>query len=263
MRGEENITTIPDYTTGTVSVNAGATAVTGSGTSFATGIGDGTYKIQFQGFHDWYTITARSSATAITIGTPYAQTTNLSGGTYTIRRMYYPLSANADRVLDIKNNNTPIKTFETDIRTLDSVSPDLQATNNTYAYVAWGIVTDSTSNNYGNILIQPYPFPSDARLLWVKTYLRVSDMSNNTDVSVIPAKWHHILIFGANALAFMYLRKTDIATLWFQEYEKKIEDMMLQGKLSEDEAPVLKSVDSVTRGQFIQMPGNYPVVGSR
>jgi hypothetical protein len=61
----------------------------------------------------------------------------------------------------------------------------------------------------------------------------------------------------------MYKREAQVATLWKEEYEKKIEEMMLQGKLSEDDAPVLKSVDSVARGQFIQMPGNYPVVGGR
>lgn len=224
---------------------------------------DGTYKIQFSGALDWYTVTAYGSATGITIGTAYAGSTNLSGSKFTLRRMYYPLSSNADRIIDAKNNNTPLKMFETDMRTLDSVSPDLQATNNSYAYVAWTIGTDSSKSYYGNILIQPYPFPSDSRLIWVKTLLRVADMSNDSDVSLIPVKWQHIMIYGANALGFMYLRKPDIANIWKAEYEHKIGDMMLQGKLSEDDAPVLKSVDSVARGSFIQLPGNYPVVGSR
>jgi len=264
LRGEENITTVPDYTTGTVSISSGGITVTGVSTVFTSSMADGTYKIQFEGALDWYTISTYVSATSITIGTPYAPSTNLAAGsTYTIRRMYYPLSSNADRIIDIKNNNTPIKMFETDMRTLDSVSPDLQATNNSYAFVAWTTNTTASSAYYQNIMIQPYPFPSDARLLWVKTILRVSDLVNATDTSVIPVKWHHLLIWGACALGWMYKNVPEMATLWKEEYENKIEEMMLQGKLSEDDNPVLKSVDSVARGQFIQMPGNYPIVGSR
>jgi hypothetical protein len=176
--------------------------------------------------------------------------------------MYYPLSSNCDRIIDCKNNNTPIKMFETDMRTLDSVSPDLEAVNNSYGYVAWTVGGFGTTYA-GQIIIQPYPYPSDTRLFWVKTLLRVANLSNSTDVSIIPAKWHHALIYGACSLGFMYLRKVDIATLWKKEYEEKIHDMMIQSRLSEDDAPVLKSVDSVARGAFIQMPGNYPIVGSR
>lgn len=263
LRGEEFITTVPDYTTGTVSVSAGGTTVTGSGTVFASGVGDGTYKIQFAGALDWYLVTTYNSGTSLTIGTAYAPTVNAVNVTYTLRRMLYPLSSACDRIIDCKNNNTPIKMFETDMRTLDSVSPDLEAVNNSYGYVAWTTNTTSTSPYYQNIMIQPYPYPSDTRLFWVKTLLRVADMVNTTDISVIPVKWHHILIYGANALGSMYMRRLDIATTWKNEYESKIDEMMLQGKLSEDDNPVLKSVDSVARGQFIQMPGNYPVVGSR
>lgn len=263
LRGEEFVTTVPDYTTGTVSVSSGGTVVTGVGTTFASGVADGTYKIQFAGALDWYPITARGSGTSLTIGTAYAPSTNASAVTYTIRRMLYPLSSACDRIIDMKNNNTPVKMFETDMRTLDSVSPDLEAVNNSYAYVAWSTNTTATSPYYQNIMIQPYPFPSDQRLFWVKTLLRVTDMSSGTDVSVIPVKWHHIIVYGANALAWMYKGDKEKANFWNEEYEKKIEDMMLQGKLSEDDSPVLKSIDSVARGQFIQMPGNYPTVGSR
>jgi hypothetical protein len=263
LRGEENLTTVADYKTGTVSVPSGGTTVTGVGTTFTTAMADGTYKIQFAGALDWYTIATYVSATSITIGTAYAPASALSAGTFTIRRMYYPLSSNCDRIIDAKNNNTPIKMFETDMRTLDSVSPTLNSTNNSYAFVAWTTNTAAGSAYFGNTMIQLYPFPSDSRLIWVKTLLRASDLLAATDVSVIPAKWHHILIWGACALAFMYKREAEVATLWKTEYEHKIEEMMLQGKLSEDDAPVLKSVDSVARGSFIQMPGNYPVVGGR
>src|SRR5690242_13053535 len=76
MLGRESIATIPDYLTGTVSVNSGSTTVTGSGTTFTATHGDGTYFIQFSGANDWYKVTARSSNTSITIGNPYQPTSN-------------------------------------------------------------------------------------------------------------------------------------------------------------------------------------------
>src|ERR1700730_14621147 len=46
LEGRETIATIPDYTTGTVSINNGSTTVTGTGTSFTSTQGNGTYFIQ-------------------------------------------------------------------------------------------------------------------------------------------------------------------------------------------------------------------------
>lgn len=256
LRGREAILTVVDYTTGTVSINAGSTTVTGSGTTFTSAMVG--YFIQFQGANDWYEITAFGSATSLTVALAYSPAvagTNLSAGTYIIRKFFYSLSSSADRIIDIKNWNTPLKLIETDPRTLDDRRPNPQSTATSSAFIAYGY--DSS----GNIQISPYPFPNDARLLEFRTIKRVSDMVNDTDVSVIPVKWHHVMIFGALALGFAYLRKFDVSQQWNMEYEKKINDMMVQGKTSEDEQPVLKSMDSVARGNFVRLPDQYPAIG--
>ena len=71
------------YTTGTVSISAGGTAVTGSGTTFTAAM-VGRF-IRFNGEAEQYEITANpgASATALTIET-YLGTANLSGATYII-----------------------------------------------------------------------------------------------------------------------------------------------------------------------------------
>lgn len=154
MFGRETVVTVVDKTAGTVSVTAGATTVTGVSTAFAsTDVGS---FIQFQGENDWYLISAVTPTTTLTIATAYAQTANLSAGTYIIRKFFYSLSSAADRIIDIRNWSTPVKLVQIDPRTLDSVVPLMPATGNTYAYVAYGV--DSS----GNIQITPYPFPSNA-----------------------------------------------------------------------------------------------------
>lgn len=245
------IQTVVDKTAGTVSITSGAATVTGVGTSFVSG--DVGKYIQFQGANDWYKVTAVASSTSLTIEANYAPSTNLSGGTYILRQMFYSLSASADRILDIRNWNTPLKFFEVDARTLDAMDPNPSSVSNAYAFVAYGY--DAS----GNIQISPYPFPSDVRNLEIRTLVRLSDLVNDTDTSIIPAKWHHVLTYGACFLAFAFLKNQPMAKSWNQEYEKKIDDMMLQARTSEDVALVLKPIDSQVRTRFLQLPGNFPL----
>lgn len=67
------------YTTGTASISFGSSTITGSGTTWVSGmIGQSILLGDF-----WYTITARASNTSITIDTPFKGTT-ISGDTYVI-----------------------------------------------------------------------------------------------------------------------------------------------------------------------------------
>ena len=63
----------------------------------------------------------------------------------------------------------------------------------------------------------------------------------------------------------MYLRKPDIATLWEEKFELKINDMMSQERTSEDSSPILQSIDSGmgSSENWLQMPDNYPPIQGR
>ena len=258
MLGQETMVTIPDYSTGTVSVNAGGTTVTGVGTAFTTLQADGTYYIQFNTANDWYPVSARASGTSITIGTAYQQTTNLSASAFTLRKFYYSLSSSADEIIDVVNWNTPVKLIQVDVRFIDGLNPNPQSTNSAYAYFPWGY--DAS----GNLRITPYPFPSDARLFEIKTFKRPVDMTG-TALPTLPNKWAHIIAFGANAVAFAYLRKPEMMSAWEKMFEAKILDMMSQERTSEDSSPILQSIDSGAGSteNWLQMPDNYPSVPGR
>lgn len=91
FRVEEDLNTVPAYTTGTVSVNHLSASVTGSGTSWAANVAAGDM-ITF-GDGRCYLISVVGGNTSLTLSAPYVSDSaaNLSGASYTIvRRDYAP-----------------------------------------------------------------------------------------------------------------------------------------------------------------------------
>lgn len=214
-------------------------------------MGAGQYWIQFAGSNDWYLITARSSNTSITVEQPYAPTSNLTSGTYIIRKRYYSMPSTCDRIVDILNQATPLKLIQVDPRTIDDLRPNPQSTNASYGYVMWG--TDSS----GNVQLIPYPYPSDARVFEVKTIKRPVDSSIS-----LPNKYAHVIAWGAIAVGFAFLRRFQEATAWSEKFESRLSQMKGEYRMSEDQQPIMRSIDSVQRAKWIQMPEQYPVITS-
>ena len=258
LLGREAISTIPDYTTGTVTVVSGSTTVTAVGTaSFTTAHGDGTYFIQFAGANDWYRVASSTPTTTLTLEKAYLPSATLTSGAYTLRKFFYSLSSSADEVLDVRNWNTPIKLISCDFRTIDMINPQAQSTNSPYAYMMFG--TDAS----GNQVFSPYPFPTDARIFEFRTRKRPIDMVvSTTETPSIPNKYAHVLAFGANSVGFAYLRKFEEATAWNNKYEQRIGEMKKEYRQSGDYQPILGSIDTVSRSRWIQFPSSFPVIGS-
>jgi hypothetical protein len=251
MQSREAIVTVKDYSTGTVSVTSGSTTVNGTLTVFTTTMAAGQYYIQFQGSNDWYKIATRVSDVQITIEQAYAGTANLTNGTFIVRKFFYSLSSSCDRIVDIRNWATPLKMFEVDPRTLDDLRPLVQSTNSSYGYLCWGVDTA------GNIQVSPYPFPSDARVLELRTMTRPTDGSVS-----IPNKYAHVIAWGAVAVGFAFMRKLELAGAWSNKLEQRLSEMRSEYRMSEDEQPIMRSIDSVQRAKWIQMPESYPVITS-
>jgi hypothetical protein len=251
MESRESIVTVPDYTTGTVSVTSGSTTVNGTLTVFTTTMAAGQYYIQFDGSNDWYKIATRVSDLQITIENGYAGTSDLTDSTFIVRKFFYSLSSACDRIIDIRNWNTPLKLTNVDPRTLDDLRPNPQSTNSSYGYLCWGY--DSS----GNVQVSPYPFPSDARILELRTIKRPTD-----DAISVPNKYAHLIAWGALAISFAFLRRFDVAQVWNAKFEQRIGEMKIEYRLTEDEQQVMKSIDSVTRSKWLSLPESYPVVMS-
>lgn len=253
MESSEQIPTVSDYTTGTVSINSGSTSGTGSGTAFtSTQTG---YYIQFAGANDWYKFT-QTGATTFTIDQPYQAKANATNVTFTLRKFYYSLSSSCDRILNIVNWDTPLRMLQVDFKTTSELNPLAQSTNTSYAYTPWGY--DSS----GNIQIIPYPFPSDNRILQIKTIQRPTDFVNSTDTPSIPNKYAHLLSWGAIAIGYMFKGKEwlEMSQAWNAKFEQRLSDMKAEYRLSEDYQPILRSIDSIQRTKWIQFPGQWPTL---
>lgn len=253
--GREAIATIPDYSTGTVDIANGATAVTGHSTVFTTTQGDGTYFIQFAGTNDFYNVASRGSNTSLTLAQAF-QGSSLTGVTYILRKYFYSMSSSADEILDVRNWNTPVKLIQVDFRTIDLINPLVQSTSPAYGYIMCGV--DASGNN----VFSPYPFPDDSRLFEFRTRKRPTDMVNGSDSPSIPNKYAHVIAWGAIAVGFAYLRKFQEAEAWNVKVETRISAMKKEYRQSEDYQPILGSIDSVNRTKWVQMPSNYPVINS-
>lgn len=253
--GRESVTTIADYSTGTVSVSSGGTAVAGVSTAWTATQGDGTYFMQFSGANDWYRVSARGGVTSITLETAYQGTVALSGATYTLRKFFYSLSTSADEVLDVRNWDTPLKLLQVDFRTLDLVNPLVQSVSPGYAYLMFGV--DSS----GNLQFTPYPFPSDARLFEFRTKKRSVDMASAGDSPSIPNKYAQVIAWGAIAVGFAFLRKFQEASVWNGKFEGRIAQMKKEYRQSEDHQPILGSIDRMSRGNgWLRLPASYPTL---
>jgi hypothetical protein len=254
MLGRESIATIPDVTGLVATVSIGSTAVTVDTTVDASFIGR---FIQFPSANDWYRIVTVTPPNAITIeqGYQYNGPTNppppFINLTYTIRKFFYSLSSSADEVIDCRNWNTPVKMVQVDLRFIDDLRPNPQSTNSSYGYMMFGY---DTSNN---LQFSPYPFPSDERLFEFRTKKRPTD-----GVVSIPNKYAHVIAWGAIAVGFAYERKFEEAQAWNAKFEARINQMKGEYRQSEDFTPILRSIDSVQRSKWIQMPEQFPVITS-
>jgi len=254
LLGRETMVSVPDYNTGLAGVSNGQASIAASGGAVWTSTqADGTYFIQFSTGNDWYQITGFINSSTLTISPVYQYSNNTV--TYTIRKFFYELSANADMVMDIRNWNTPIKLIQCDFRTIDLINPLVQSSDAPYGYMMFGV------NSSGNMVLQPYPFPKDARLFEVRTRLRPTDMVNATDPPSIPNKYAHLLAFGATAVGFAYKKDFASATAWDEKFEKRLAEMKREYMQAGDYQPVLQSIDSISRSRWIQFPSQYPIVG--
>lgn len=187
------IVTVADITTGTVSINAASTSLTFSSAPAASVAGS--YMIRFDATsNDWYNISAHTAGqTAATLATAYNGTSNISGAAYTLRKVYYSLPADCDRIIDLRQAITKVKLVPVDLRTFDYYLPDPAVTADPVYYAAAGYDT-ATPPNWQVTL---YPVPSEVINIQLRYLKKVTALSSGSDIPDIPTKFHDAIVFGA------------------------------------------------------------------
>lgn len=184
------IQTKADITTGTVSINAGATSGTFSSAPSVSVANQ--YMIQFPDTSDdWYFITAHTAAmTSFTINVPFVGAANISGASYICRKVFYSLASDTDRIVDVRQAVTKSKLGAIDIRTFDRYLPDPLSTGDPRYYYLAGMDT----SKYWQIGL--YPTPTTVENLQVR-YLQIPADMTSTDTPLLPEKFHDAIIYGA------------------------------------------------------------------
>ncbi len=188
----KTIQTVADITTGTVSVNAGATSITfstGPTPSIATD-----FQIQFTAeSDDWYLVTAHTAGqTGATISPGFVGSSNYSSKAYIVRKVFYSLASDVDQIINMKQAITDVALQYIDPRDLDDYQPDPTATSESpYSYTVIGF--DSS----GNWRVRFFPTPTTILNVHYKFYQRPTDMSSDGDLPILPTKWHQAIAFVA------------------------------------------------------------------
>lgn len=241
------IQTVPDYTTGTVTTTADSSTVTFSATIAASKTGQ---YLRTSSSDDWYEITAHTAGTDTATISP-AAISNGSAVTYTIRKMHYATSSSVDRILSIRQTITPYQLKEATITQFHLFDPDPDSTGTPTVYFMLGR-NSSKVWQFGL-----YPIPDSVINLYVEYLPIATDLSDDNDVSIIPAKWHtSVLLSGALWKGADFIGDSR-APRYRDEFILGIEQMKRQNSPSKQNHRVMFPSDISVPTTAINLPDNY------
>ena len=237
------IQTQPDVTTGTVSVTNSMTAVTlSSAPSTSLGSLAGQWALKISGSDDFYFIDSHTSgSTSLTLSNPYLGTTGSK--TYELKKLYYSLSSDMDRLQDIRSTVDDHQLIELDPMTLDSLipSPTSSGTNVPNYYYFFGY--DSSKNWQ----IGFEESPSSQVNLLLRYFQKITDLSVDTDTPLVPVKFHNSIIYGAISLyGYVFIDDTRVQ-LADAKFKEILTQMTRSARPGKSKIPVIQPWDQRSR----------------
>lgn len=215
MLAEEIVQTLPDYTTGTVTISEGDTTATFSATITDSQTG---YYIQFASSNDWYKITAHTAGTDTATISPAATGDN-TAATYKIRKLLYSTTTPLSQILDMKQIITPTRVISASPREADFFLPLHYDAGTPYYYIM------SSPSSTGAVQFSFVFSPDTAMNIMVRGVQALTDLSADSDTSIIPVQWHDAMVNIAAYYGFTSLDDTR-APSELEVGEGRIKDMM-------------------------------------
>lgn len=214
---EEIVQTVTDITTGTATIAAQGTALTlSSGPSDSV---QGRYIRLTDTSDDWYEITAHTAgATSATISPAYVGTSAYTAGTYVIRKLLYTTTTPLIKIIDMKQIESPSLILPINALNADFFLPLYLDTGDVHHYVI------SSPDSSGNPQFSLVNSPDSVLNIMVRGVQVLTDMSADSDTSVIPAPWHDAIV---NIASYYGFRGVDdrMAIEELEIGENRIEDM--------------------------------------
>lgn len=212
------IQTTAPYTTGTV--YASGTTLNGVGTTFtAAMVGR---KVRIGGEQDYYTISAYVSGTELTLSQTYRGTYDTVGEaiSYTIYQDVYSLGSTVEKIINMVQTGSNQRIGHISRTQFTMINPNPTSTGTPYLW------TEAGRDSVGNIQIQLSNIPDSNYIIYYLFRKRLTDLSADTDVSLIPVKYHRVLYLGGMAQCYDYDQDPQGAS-YRAEYENMIEQMRI------------------------------------
>lgn len=248
------IQTVADITTGTVSISSGSSSLTFSSAPSISVANQ--FMIQFPATSDdWYYITAHTAgATTATLSVPFVGSSNISGASYTLRKVFYSLPSDADRIIDARQSIDKVRLGALNPRTFDGSLPDPTATGTPLYYYILGL----DSSQYWQVGL--YPVPTTINNIQIRYLAKTTALSASTDTPNIPDKFQDIIIFAALFMfGHPFIDDTRMAMAQAR-YESGLKDMKQNHNPIPDQLTIIQPWDSRPRRMVgrLPWPPNYP-----
>ena len=250
--------TVAPYSTGTVTATLGSTTVTGSGTTWTSAMVGRKFRVD--GDLDFYTVSAFTSTTSITLADAYVNAT-VSGSAYEIYQDTYALAADMDRIvgLQVQDPDTQV-IFASDQELYDHFpNPQSEAAPDTAVVYQ--------QNTSGNWQVQFYPIPSDLIQFQYQYYARLTELSADADdmttVNLIPLKLHQLVIWRSYLLGLASGMEDDpiLSKTVESRYSQKLAQEIGMSKPDKGRWRVMRNVEGSSRRRFVRLPPAYPDIG--
>lgn len=251
MYYHEIIQTVTDITTGTAAVAVAGTTVTLT-SGPAPSCTD--WFIRFGSDSNWYRVTAHTAgATTLTISPAYGGVSNLTAETFKLRKLFYATSTPLDSILDIKKM-APGRFLESaNARDTDVFLPLYWDSGAVYKYMS--SVPDST----GGLRISFLYSPSAVENLQVRGIKKLADLSGDSDVSIIPSRWHSAIVDLGAFYGFSALNDAR-ATVFYQRSQQVVDDMLATYAPDLGRVRVTRSLTTgILEGPAYTLPPQYGV----
>lgn len=245
------VQTVTDITTGTITTVANSTTITFSSAPASSVAG---YFIQTSSSLDWYRITSHTAA-AVSATIEIAAIYSLTAGTYTVRKFFYGTSSSVDRILGIRQSVMPFQLDERTYEQFNVLNPTLNQTGTPRVFMMVG------KNSSDVWQFRLWPNPDTVINMYIDYLQIVTDLSGDTDTSIIPVKWHtNVLLEGAKWQGYNFLDDTRSETAK-QSFYDMVKEMKQHELPSTSLHRVLQSVESSQPYPTeFPLPPNYPNV---
>jgi hypothetical protein len=248
------------YSTGTLSVDVGSAALSGSGTAWATANSFGennvrtTGKWLLNGEAEIYPTTTVASDTSVTMSTAYVGTSNLSGASYVYYEDEYALASDFLRPMDFQFFS---QAYNIELIPRDDFRRRFPRPNIGGKPEFACIVDHAPSGSTTPVRrVQFHPYPTTAMLIpysyitnavgVTSAGVQLTNLSSDTDEPLMPLRYRHAIIY--HALYHWYRDKRDDARS--QEAKAEYTDIMLRIVDGQD-------FGSSSKGQIRPNPSGY------